>query len=190
MHPTHIKRIPSVPCTCFAATFQVWFLDLKASVSLSLQGMLVLDAGGKLLKRIISTWLLLLPELIRVQHFLWSACVFMFLDWAGHNKRWILLLPSASDTDNQTCKMLAIARKVWFRNIYFDTNIPMSCTHLCNIAKACRTGNASNIKNAILDSIVSSTHYAYVECLPFAFVRASDVYNKAMCFWLDSFRHA
>jgi len=28
----------------------------------------------------------------------------------------------------RTCKMLAIAGKAWFRNIYFDTNIPMSFT--------------------------------------------------------------
>jgi hypothetical protein len=70
--------------------------------------------------------------------------------------------------------MLAIAGKALFRNINFDTNIPMSFTQLRDIAKACRTDIASNIKNAFLDSIVSSTNYAYVECFPFAFVHASD----------------
>jgi hypothetical protein len=71
--------------------------------------------------------------------------------------------------------MLAILRKVWSCNIYFDTNISMSCTQLRDIAEACRTDNASNIKKQFLVSKVSSTHIAYIKCLPFAFVHAADV---------------
>jgi hypothetical protein len=50
-----MKTKPSVPCTCFATTFKVWFLDLYAGVFLSLQSMLELNVGGKQHKRIIST---------------------------------------------------------------------------------------------------------------------------------------
>jgi hypothetical protein len=51
----------------------------------------------------------------------------------------------------------------------------MLCTQLRDIVKACRTDNASNIKKQFLVSKVSFTHNAYIECLPFAFVHASDV---------------
>jgi len=54
-------------------------------------------------------------------------------------------------------------------------NIPVLCTHLHDIAKVCAIDNASIVKNALLDSIFISTHYAYIRFLLFAFIHAFEV---------------
>jgi len=54
-------------------------------------------------------------------------------------------------------------------------NIPVLCTHLHDIAKVCAIDDASIIKNALVDSIFISTHYAYIWFLLFAFIHASEV---------------
>ena len=42
-------------------------------------------------------------------------------------------------------------------------NIPVLCTHLHDIAKVCAIDDASIIKNALVDSIFISMHYAYIK---------------------------
>jgi Ni,Fe-hydrogenase I large subunit len=55
------------------------------------------------------------------------------------------------------------------------------CTHLHDIAKVCAIDdayiikNALFIKNALVDSIFNSTHYAYTWFLLFAFIHAFEV---------------
>jgi hypothetical protein len=75
-----------------------------------------------------------------------------------------------------TCKMLAIVRKVWLRNIYFDANTPMSCTQLRDIAKACWTDNASHIKNAI------PWQHSQFHAIR---IRRMLVFCICACFWCD-----
>ena len=58
---------------------------------------------------------------------------------------------------------------------FFDMNIPVLCTHLHDIAKACGIDDASIVKNALVDSIFISTHYAYIWFLLFAFIHAFEV---------------
>ena len=54
-------------------------------------------------------------------------------------------------------------------------NIPVLCTRLHDIAKVCSVDDASIIKNALVDSIFISTHYAYIWFLLFAFIHAFEV---------------
>ena len=58
---------------------------------------------------------------------------------------------------------------------YFDMNIHVLCTHLHDIAKVCAIDDASIIKNALVESIFISTHYAYIWFLLFAFIHAFEV---------------
>ena len=67
-------------------------------------------------------------------------------------------------------------RKVWSCNIYFHTNISMPCTQLRDIAKVCRTDNASNIKKAI------SCQQCQFHALR---IRRMLAFCICACFWCD-----
>jgi hypothetical protein len=93
--------------------------------------------------------MLLLPALKRVQHFKRIACMFMLLDLAGRVHFYRLHYQVQTI---RTSKMLRVKSE---SVSYFDMNILVWCTHLHDIAVACGIDNASIIKNALLDSIVS-----------------------------------
>jgi len=150
MHSSHNKAIAYVQRTCFAATFWERFLDLKAGVFHSLLSMLVLNVVGRLQIHLRSTWHATTSRTETCAAFL-KDC--MHVHVAGPGRTCTLLLASLSDADNQNKQDAAC--KVWVCITYFDMNIHVWCTHLHDVAIACRIENASIIKNAPLDNIAS-----------------------------------